>query len=81
MISHATRCSILITLSLLGSACASRPTVSRYSGKREVVWYEDQLRDQAGFLMECAPAELQVTRMGSPQSAGVMGCGKRVLFK
>lgn len=50
----------------------------RRNGQREVVIWEDRLRDLAGFQMNCDPDSLRVVDL--VHQAGVSGCGQRRVY-
>ena len=56
-------------------------TKSKYTGKQEVVYMEDVLRNQVAFQLSCPATDLAVTALGSIDTAGVEGCGYRLVCK
>jgi len=67
----------LLAFMVMGLACS----YSTREGKQAVVAQQDDLLDQAAFQMKCARAGLTVTRISNDITAGVEGCGKRLLYK
>lgn len=61
-----------LVLCLLLVSCVRR------NGQREVVIWEDRLRDLAGFQMQCDPETLRVVDLH--ENVGVIGCGQRRLY-
>lgn len=55
-------------------------SVSKYTGRDQIVFEEDELRDRAAFDMDCPAKNLAVVALGSRFSAGVTGCGKRLAY-
>ena len=59
---------------------------SKYTGKPMVTNDEDGLRKRAAFELSCEPEALEVIALEGgpnmgPWTAGVSGCGKKVVYK
>ncbi len=69
------------SLFLIVAALASCSHISKYSGVKEVVPWEDELRDRASIDLKCDPAKVVVTAIGGNRlNAAVRGCEASAVY-